>query len=421
MSVRQYDIAVIGCTLSARIAAALLAKSGQRVLFVRQREATAPTWFHSSLFLQNLLDLLGGRSCFAASQPFQVLAEEARITLHPDVALEGELQRELGPASTDALLILSTLHRLGKQLENVLWQNGGLPWPSVAGRTRFKLLCARRKLKTERLHTPVNALLKNLTDPARQLLRDLFQGLALAPIDQISQGEAAMLWTQVMGSEHLKEPDFSQLLSKRFEQFHGAKDDLEQLADLQREGRRWTGGRFKEGGRFTATTFLLGDRRWLEHFAPLSTSLPVADHSFQLPLGDLTGQLSPLLEARVVCGGPTPLRLTISTQNERTYGQIDGYGRFDPNQLHEQLEPVLPFARYQFPPPTSETDGSVVHPICPVLGNQPLKLADNLYLADSTTLFPGLGAAGAALLGWTLYRKLSGKTGQHDKGSRWEN
>ncbi|PLX78720.1 MAG: hypothetical protein C0614_08395, partial [Desulfuromonas sp.] len=65
MSVRQYDIAVIGGTLSARIAAALLAKSGQRVLFVRQREATAPTWFHSSLFLQNLLGLLGGRSCFA--------------------------------------------------------------------------------------------------------------------------------------------------------------------------------------------------------------------------------------------------------------------------------------------------------------------------------------------------------------------
>ena len=48
MSVKSYDITIIGGSLAARIAAALLAKSGRRVLLLRCREETAPAWFHSS-------------------------------------------------------------------------------------------------------------------------------------------------------------------------------------------------------------------------------------------------------------------------------------------------------------------------------------------------------------------------------------
>ena len=51
------------------IAAALLAKRGSRVLFLRHQEATAPAWFHSSLFLEKLLGTLGGRACFVAGSP----------------------------------------------------------------------------------------------------------------------------------------------------------------------------------------------------------------------------------------------------------------------------------------------------------------------------------------------------------------
>lgn len=407
MSHKPYDIAVLGGTLSARIAATLLARTGRKVLFLRQREATAPTWFYSSLFLEKLLGLLGGRSCFTAPLPFQVISRRARITLHPDLALDQELHRELGPAAAPALHLLNDLNRLGSQLEELLWAHGGLPWPSLRDRGRFRLQCLRRKIRVQDSEQPLTRLLEPLAEPARQLLSDLLQGLALVPLEQLTQADAALLWTQAMRPEQLKEPDFSQMLSKRFEQFHGATADLEQLTNLHRDGRRFTGGMFKEGGRFTATTFLLGDLRWRERFAPLDLSgLTSGPATFLHNLGDLTGQVSPLLKSRVVCGGPLPLRLTLTTHEGRHLGEIQGCGPANPRQVQTQLEPVLPFARYPLPasdaPPADQADS----PPPPHLGQLPLKLAGNLYCADSTALLPALGAAGAALLAWTLNAQL---------------
>ena len=413
MSSKHYDIAIIGGSLSARIAAVLLAKHGSKVLFLRNREAMASTWFHSSLFLEKLLGILGGRACFVAQEPIQVLSQKARITLNNDIPLDDELCREFGQSGPAVSQWLERLRVQGAQLEDLLWENGGLPWPSFKATVGFKLLCMRRGLNLAELDAPVTKSLEQLPTTAVALVTDLLQGLALKRINQLSRAQAAMLWAQAVRPENLKEPDFSALVSKRFDQFHGLKTDLADLEGIDFNGSRWTGGRIKSGGQFTAATFLLGDVRWADRFKPGKTAALPAPHAVvKQTTGDLTGQLSSLLASRVICGGGAPLRLAIDERDHQLCGQILSTGVTTEQQLRQQLEPALPFAEYvlcveeeNLSPQT--TNVSTDRPLS--LASLPLRIGRNLYCADSATLLPEMGASGAALLGWTLAENLTGK------------
>lgn len=413
MSSKHYDIAIIGGSLSARIAATLLAKQGNKVLFLRYREATASEWFHSSLFLEKLLGVLGGRSCFVSQKPIQVLSRKARVTLSTDIPLENELCREFGQDGAAVSQWLEKLRLQGAQLENLFWENGGLPWPSFKTTASFKLLCMRRKTNWTELDAPITAAMKQLPQAAVEFVKDLLQGLSLQKINQLSHAQAALLWSQAMRPENLKEPDFSELLGKRFDQFHGLKTDLEDLESVDFNGSRWTGGRIKGGGQFTATTFLLGDARWIDRFKPGKvTALPSPHALTKQTTSTLTGQLSPLLTARVICGGDMPLRLAIEEREDELYGIILSAGDTSEEQRREQLEATLPFAKYEL----SATEENLAAGKAPIreekiqkLANLPLRIGTNLYCADSSTLMPEMGAFGAALLGWTFAENLSGK------------
>jgi hypothetical protein len=416
MSSKHYDIAIIGGSLSARIAATLLAKQGSKVLFLRYREATASEWFHSSLFLEKLLGTLGGRSCFVTQKPIQVLSEKARVTLNNDLSLAKELSREFGESGSAVSEWLEQLREQGELLENIFWENGGLPWPSFKTTARFKLLCMRRKINWAALDAPITSSFDQLPETATGFVTDLLQGLALKKLNALSRAQAALLWAQAMRPENLKEPDFSDLLSKRFDQFHGLKTQLEELEAIDCNGSRWTGGKLKSGGHFTATTFLLGDTRWVDRFSDGKTNaLPLPHHLTKQKTGDLTGQLSLLLATRVICGGEKPLRLAIEESNGQPYGLVLGAGEIPESQLRKQLGPVLPFVDYEFVADenvqrqqTQEETTTLVTP----LTDLPLRIGTNLYCADSNALLPEMGAAGAALLGLTLAENLTSKRKQ---------
>lgn len=417
MSTRHYDIALIGGSLAARIAASLLAKQGSKVLFLRHREATASAWFHSSLFLEKLLGTLGGRSCFVAQRPIQVISRHARVTLSNDVPLSKELNREFGKDGSAVTNWLDRLGSQGGQLEKLFWENGGLPWPTFKANARFRLLCMRRKVNWPELDAPVEKSLTQLPQTALSLVTDLLQGLALMKIDQISRAQAALLWAQAMRPENLQESDFSELLSKRFDQFHGLKSPLENLARLHFDGSRWTGGQLEDGGQFTAETFLLGDLRCIDRFDPAKTvDLPPPPALTRHRTSSLTGQLSPLLAPRVICGGAVPLRLAIEQEEDHACGLIVSGGTATVQQLRHQLEPVLPFARYEL---EDDEDQAALQPVSEFtqlprqLANLPLRIVSNLYCADSCGLLGETSAAGAALLGWTLAENLA--TGQKQR------
>lgn len=418
MSNKTYDIVIIGGSLSARIAASLLAKQGSRVLFMRCREVSASAWFPSSLFLERLLGILGGRSCFVAQQPIQVLSRHARVTLCNDIPLADEMQREFGQSAAAAIDWLAGLDRLGIALEELFWENQGLCWPSFGETARFRLRCLRRRFDWGALDAPVARELENHPEPVKIFLTDLFQGLSMMRTGELSRASAALLWAQALRAENLQEPDFSQLLNKRFDQFHGSRTHLDELESLDFDGKRWTGGRFKTGGHFTASTFLLGDSRWLDRFhAGKTRPLPQPQASSFCRTSDLTGQLSPLLATRVICGGPLPLRLAIEKQEQQQIGRLRSTAGMTEEQLRRQLEPVLPFARYRVIPdeePIQTTSIPSVASTPRQLARLPLRLGSNLYCADGTSLLPEMGAAGAALLGWTLARHL-GPRGEKTK------
>ena len=348
MSSKHYDIAIIGGSLTAAIAAALLAKQGSKVLFLRNQEAKAPAWFHSSIFLERLLGILGGRSCFVAPHPIQVISRQSRVTLSNDVSLEEELNREFGTTSPAVHKWLTELSRQGTLLEELLCENGGLPWPSLKASARFKLLCIRRKINLAEIEKPVTKALAGFEGPAKEFLTVLLQGLSLRNIEDLSYSRAAMLWTQALRPENLKEPDFSEMLNKRFEQFHGAKAQLDDLAALDFDGSNWVGGHFKSGGRFTAKTFLLGDRNWLSLFNKHRTITAMNIYAPSIrQTSDLTGQLSPLMGDRIMCGGPLPLRMAIKDHDQERKGLILSTPGATEIEIRQQLEPALPFAKYQ--------------------------------------------------------------------------
>jgi hypothetical protein len=444
MSSKHYDIAIIGGSLSACIAAALLAKQGDKVLFLRYREATASEWFHSSLFLEKLLGTLGGRSCFVAQRPIQVISRKARVTLNNDISLDNELCREFGQDGPAVLQWLEQLKVHGTQLENLLWENNGLPWPSFKTTASFKLLGIRRKINWAELDAPLTDAMRMIPHAAVDFVTDLMQGLAMQRINALSYAQAALLWAQVMRPENLKEPDFSELLGKRFEQFHGSKADLKDLERIDFNGSRWTGGEIKGGGQFTAATFLLGDTRWLDRFKHGKvTGLPSPQILSRQSTSSLTGQLSSLLATRVICGGETPLRLAIEEgegkpcdlpissdeitedqlqeqleqlaiekSEKQLYGLILGADKVTEEQLRKQLEPALPFADYKLSEaeeklPTQRESTTANRP--QKLASLPIRIGANLYCADSNALLPEMGASGAALLGWTLAKNLINK------------
>ncbi len=446
MSNKHYDIAIIGGSLSARIAAALLAKQGSSVLFLRYREATASEWFHSSLFLEKLLGTLGGRSCFVAQKPIQVISRKARVTLNNDISLDMELGREFGKDGPAVARWLEELRVQGVQLENLFWDNGGLPWPSLKTTASFKLLSLRRKVSWADLDAPLADSLREIPPSAIEFVTDLLQGLALEKADRLSRAQAALLWSQATRPENLVEPDFSQLLAKRFTQFHGAKADLDDLEVINYDGSRWTGGRTRCGGQFTARHFLLGDTRWVDRFKPGRVAeLARPQGVSKMTTSPLTGQLSPLLASRLICGGEAPLRLAIEEyeaylnssllnedkiSDEQLRDQLDHQTRKESEkmlcglvvssvdrteeQLREQLEPVLPFAKYELSI-IEEDFSSSETPVAASthrnkLAKLPLQLGKNLFCADSSVLLPEMGASGAALLGWTLAENLADKT-----------
>jgi hypothetical protein len=415
---RHYDIAIIGGSLTARIAATLLAKHGSSVLFIRSDEAQAPAWFHSSLFLEKLLGVLGGRSCYAAQEPIQVISTAARLTISNDISLADELNREFGrdAAAVDSWLV--ALQACGEQLEQLFWDNGGLPWPSLRTAARFKLLCIKRRVNLAELDRPVAPQLLKLPPQTRDFVVDLLQGLSLQQIDKLSYARAAMLWAQALRPENLLEPEFSQLLNKRFDQFHGAGAELDQLESLDVDGSGWRGGTFKDSGSFSAATFLLGDRDLAARFERGPIKIPQAPPAaVQLQTGDLSGQLSLLLAKRVICGGAIPVRLALESHGDEMVGLVRCPADADETSVRCQLEPVLPFARYQLNGPGAVSAMQTIaaeHPAAQplALSALPVQLGRNLYCADRSLLLPGSAAAGAALLAWTLFKNLAGK---HDK------
>lgn len=418
MITTHYDFAIIGSSLAAQISATLLAKQGNKVLFLTDAEEHISNWFHSSLFLEQLLAVLGARSCFVEQNPIQVISEKSRITIDHEIPLESELTREFGEAAFKLIDWLKELQQTGQKLEALLWQNGGFPLHSLKDSLLFNLFSCRKQVTLSKLEKPLSGQIMNFPSPVQRFLTDLFQGLSLVNVDQLTYARASILWAQVLKPENLKQSDFSLVLKKRFEQFHGTKLPLENLQNLEFDNLTCTGGLLKSGVQFKSNYFLLGKTCLSDLFMEdLHYSPPEPFHSSKWITSDLKGPISKLLKKRIVCGGETPLKLAIEEQDSLLLGTIRCPTSLNEETIRKQLEPVLPFSKYTLNlcDPSGDSRPSQYLGELFKFKSLPIKLSRNLYCADNQVLVPEMGVAGAAILAWTFFNKLGSKTNAIDK------
>lgn len=412
MSTSHFDILVLGSSPAARMAAALCAKGGRKVLLLDSDCSPPPAaWCHGSLHLDRLLETLGGRSCLHPTLPFQVHAGDTRLTVHGRQPLAAELLREHRPQQAQLLTLLGNLDREGMQLEELLWHSGGLPLLGWRSRWRCRWQLLRRGRLPASLHRPLARMLAPLGPSARTTLETLFAGLALAPAAALSQAEAALLWHCASRLEALHWTPFDELLSKRFEQFHGKVEPLASLKELKRrpDGRFELAVKGHQGA--NAGSLLFGDHRAATLLPPeIQAALPAPARGQRLAATLTLGHPSPLLAPGVLLDHPGGLRLALPKATEDDLAIEMG---FTPDVAADawlfRLQAALPFTEIAAVPSGTESSAEGQGKIRrqPFPGARSvLQVAPGVYLADGKGVLPNLGLPGDAILATTLSNHL---------------
>lgn len=406
-----FDVIILGDSLAARIAGSLLAKGGYRVLTFQEPSEFPANWFLSSLHLERLLERLNGRSCFVPPTSFQVLTADSRLEFLQPSTLEEELRREFASGFEDVYRFLGHLQSLGHRLEETLLASGGLPLTGMAGRLRFARRSLRRRLSRRALLEPLGNTLAGLNlEPARKALATLFAGLSLTPVDRLSVGEAALLWNSAVRAEGVSPSRLAELLSRRYDQFHGQTENLSGLRTLKTEGNRLSGALLTEGMRCGARYFLIGSPAGWD-LLPKQFQAPVPSPFSRLRFhaSPFSGGINPILADRIIPEASFPLRLSLTSSEEKIAATVecttDSPSEKLENTLGNLLKPLFPFASYQIEP--SGESESVWQGVRGAKQSFPgaistLRLRKNVFICHGSGVFPSLGSTGEVLTGITI-------------------
>lgn len=403
MSSSHFDILVLGSSPAARMAAALCAKGGRKVLLLDS--APAPPhdpWCHPSLHLERLLETLGGRACLRPPPPIQVHAGSTRLTLHGRQNLPAELLRECRQQQPQVVKLLDGLQQLGKQLEELLWRCQGLPLSGWRSRMRFRWQLLRRGKFPRQLYRPLAQLLSPLGATARLALETLFSGLALTSANELTVAEAALLWHCASRIESLHWAPFNELLEKRFEQFHGKSEPIRDVKQVKRRSDRRFEFSLKGHPAATATWVLLGDCQVADRFpAELCSPDPAVPRRQRFSAMLRSGHPSSLLAPGLLLDQPGGLRITLPRGPGKPLAVEAGAAAAkDPGLLQTRVEAAFPFTELAWASPEnprmSPTPAPSRGPFPGAKGC--ITLAPGLLHCDGQGLLPHLGFPGEAIL-----------------------
>lgn len=346
----HYDIAIVGNSLAARLTAALTAKKGCRILTVTSENERPNNWFTSSLLLERILDFLDGNSCRSASLPFQLITPKQRIDLRPRKPLSDELRRELPGSYQEVEQFLNNLFTLGEQIEDMLWDAGGLPSSGFTGRQRFRFRSFRGDVPYRVFNQTLKDRLAGFADEAgRKLIGTLFGGFSLTPPSRLSIAECALIWSGLGRNTGVFPNGLDELLRHRAKQFHGSDADFTDLKKIRisKAGRAqllFAGDRI-----VTADHMIIADRAsaaLCEQQSQPASGRPQLT-LLTAPLGDKVSNL--LLPHAIVAGSP-PLRLTLEPSPTGQRGRIetapDGQNSIElGRKIDQKLSTLLPFIK----------------------------------------------------------------------------
>jgi len=401
----HYDAIILGDSLAARIAAVLLAKAGRRVLSVRlpSTATLSPAWIPVSLHLERLLDLLDGRSCLVPAPTFQVISGQTRLTLHGITNLHDELRR-----------LLTDMTNLGERIENVLWECGGLPLTGWASRWRFFFKSYTKGLTRRKFKQPLDSRLReSLSPPAAKTIAALFSGLALCPGENLTVGEASLLWKSFGDNRGISTVALDALLSRRFEQFHGERGNLQALPFANKQIGELL---LDDGRRCNATYWLIGSAA-ASPLLPTSPAQPANDNAAAATTRQFritSGTMSPLLAPIVLLDGSPVLRLTLATDASSSRSRVVCQSatpatNASPDDEYDRLNALLPFTTLQ-PDTSADVPGAAIDPLrrlkaFPGAVN-PLIVDNSLLRCCGEQVLPSLGAVGEVMVAITAVNHL---------------
>lgn len=408
MHQHHYDIILLGESLASRIVGVLLAKAGQRVLTFQGKTPADSGWLFAGSHLDRLIDQLGHRQPLGRAPRLHILGDRARVELHSRYGLEEELRREF-PEDADLLLqLFQRLEALGERLDAQLLEQAGAPFGSLAERLWYRAGHWLLESTQRSLGTPLSDFFVPFAEASRAWLNILFSGLALAPVEELTLAEGALLWHGLSRPQALDESLLDDLLSRRYLQFHGLYEPLTKIAALA-DGHRL---QLHDGRECSAGTLIIGQ---CEALPPeIAAALPL----FRRPSPKgrwLSGPLHPapskLLASRIIHGENPSLRSSLHAHE----GGIHCYSESPAETAQEAVIGHL-LALFPFSSPSPKRLKSFADSG----GNNPRRsfdafpgtlqnpwLSRNLVLCQGTCIFPRMGSIGEILTGFAVAGRLS--------------
>lgn len=407
MLAEQHDLIVFGAGLAGQTAATLLALQNYRVLLL---ESGAPDDVPPPACCPALDQLLA--SLDAQQLPrhtndrFQLVTDDIRLEVCGALPLDQELEREFPGHHAAILALLARLDAWGKKLSLLL----AGPAPDSPWRSTRSLALYRRQLQqglpARGMGQPVDRLLATLGDKqARQALLQLLSGLSLRPPARLSTAEAALNWHIATCSQHIGFKQLTELLNDRFIAAGGRSLPLEELDELQWQGKRLESVRLRDGSRLQARQYLTGPCSPSIELPPAMA--PALRNSEGAPqcwvVSGVNYQRPHILAPRVILGGEPPLHLTWAAQKD-SLAQIQMSCPAEPaitdlGPLKKRLARLLPFADLQLTPgPDPEAGGGFKTGLWPHKA-QPQPIAKNLLFCHGADLLPTFTGTGSLMLG----------------------
>lgn len=408
MHQHHYDIILLGESLASRIVGVLLAKAGQRVLTFQGKAPADSGWIFAGSHLDRLLDQLGHRQPLGNAPRLQILGDQAQVELHGRYGLEEELRREF-PEDADFLLqLFQRLEALGERLDGQLLEQAGAPLGSLTDRLWYRAGHWLLGSTQRSLGTPLSDFFEPFAEASRAWLNILFSGLALAPVEELTLAEGALLWHGLSRPQALEEGLLDDLLSRRYLQFHGLYEPLTKIAALA-DGHRL---QLHDGRECTAGTLIIGQ---CEALPPeITAALP----PFRSPSprgrwnsGPLRPAPSKVLASRVIHGENPSLRSSLHVHEGGMHCSSESPTEATRESVMGHLQALFPFSS---PAPkrlnTDDNSG----------GNNQRRsfaafpgtlqnpwLSRSLALCQGTGIFPRMGSLGEILTGFAVAGRLS--------------
>jgi hypothetical protein len=389
----HYDLVIIGDLPAARIAGFLAARKGARVLVAPGSPPSLLPWLLPSLHLAELLKQLGGQPQSPQAPHIQVITDHCRLDINGSRPLHEELRREL-PMSHQAIMnLLGDLHTRGQKLEQGLVQR--LRLPLYGWRAYFSKLHPQGPGFISHIH-------EKISDPnALQVLNTLFGALSLAPAEELSLQEAALLWSNLQHPFRLSYAHFDQMLSRGLKKAGADLLSPMQVGAIKVSGQGPYALEFPKGPAVSATHLVVGDAELLADnpFPQQEPSNQIAFIATRLP----APRVSPLLASHIALAGPAPLRLAFEHSSDELRLQVTWSepSQLSTEQVQARLHALMPFVppeALDAPPTTRRQPGgnppAFPQPACPA------KASGGMWLCSGAALYPRLGFFGETLCGF---------------------